>query len=196
MNIHLTITTHCNRRCPECCCNIGTRPLKHFRQPYFERAALFMRGRVDRLRITGGEPLVHPEFDALAPQWKGLFGCNVLELETNGDLWSDHTEALRNFDLIIVSRQGGNEAEVWEMVKILGAKTSPAIDTKTPRSRRGSGEKCFRAGLDIAAYSDGRLYGCCVAPGIPGAASAPLTDDWENQARGLSLPCKDCLFSP
>ena len=192
--VHLTITTACNRACPECCCGIGRRPVVNYGWPYFEAAAEWLYG-IDRIRITGGVPLVHPQFDNFAARWKALFDCRVLELETNADLQAQHTDALGHFDLIIASRYGDNESDVKALVKRFGAKTSLDIDQHIPRSRRGNGSECFRSEIGIAAYSDGRFYGCCVAPGIDGAESLKPCPDWRTKVQVLALPCADCMFS-
>lgn len=82
--VQLDITTHCDRRCPDCCCGIGiNRKLQHHPWEYFERVAPYLR-EIDRVDLFGGEPTVHPKFRQFVPRFKELFGCRLLTMTTDG----------------------------------------------------------------------------------------------------------------
>ena len=191
-SVNLDITTHCNRRCADCCCNIGQRPTRHHLWSYFEDAAKWLHG-IERIHLTGGEPTAHPQFAEFAPRFRELFGCETLTLGTNGYRVRELESTLHCFDEIYASRYPGNDAEVGWLVANFKVKL---FDGEfTPRSRRGSGAVCARGTSETVAYADGKLYGCCVAPGIPGAVGVTPSADWKERAVGLPLPCNDCWFS-
>jgi len=203
--IHLAVTTACDRNCPDCCFGSGQRPAVHYPWPaYFQKVAEHVYG-IERIRLTGGEPTLHPDFAQIAASCKTLFGCKTLEIETNGFRAREHAGVMGCFDLILVSLYGaegikgtgpGDNSEVVDW--ITAHFNSSVFDARfgfTPRSQRRSGLKCYRGDLDIAAYDDGKLYGCCVGPGIPGAPSIPLTVDWRERLDSLPLPCQDCWYS-
>lgn len=193
--VTVDITTHCDRRCPDCCANIGERPTVHHSWDYFEKLAPFVYG-MDRINLTGGEPTVHPRFAEFVPKFKELFGCNRLTLSTDGFRVDRYADVLKHFDGIHASRYGeANRAKIDGLVQ-LRPDTSVFEGDFIPRSRRGSGGLCFRGLSDTVAYADGKFYGCCVAPGIPTAQGMEPHKDWRQAIVNEPLPCEDCWFSP
>ena len=206
--IHLAVTTACDRNCPDCCFGSGQRPAVHYSWPgYFEQAAKHLYG-IERIRLTGGEPTPHPDFAQIVEHCKEMFGCKALEIETNGFLARHYERVMARFDMIFLSLYGAegkngkgtgpgdNRPVVEWLTQNYPTSVFDATQGFTPRSLRGSGGLCYRGELDIAAYDDGKLYGCCVGPGIPNAPSVPLTPDWREKLDSLPLPCRDCWYSP
>lgn len=201
--VALELTTCCDRACPDCCANInrGERPAVHHSWEYFERAATFLRG-IHRLHLTGGEPTTHPQFAEFVPQFRDLFGCKTMTLQTDGfglRRWGreKYLELLKHFDFVYPSRYDERNAEAADLVRIeMPGKTSEWSGPFTPRSRRGSGAVCFRGLSDTVAYADGQLHGCCVSPGIVGAQTLEPCADWRDKIQAVPLPCGDCFFSP
>lgn len=194
--VNLEITTHCDQRCPNCCSGIGiNRKLQHHPWEYFERAAPFLRG-IPRVNITGGEPTSHPQFAEFLPKFKDLFCCERLTMNTDGFRvkkyeaiirqhvdcvdFSDYHLPNRGFDLPLVNIfDAGYEASNF-----------------IPRTQRQNGLPCFRSSRREhggIAYADGRIWGCCVAPGIDTALSIEPTADWRD--RLPMPPCGDCWFA-
>lgn len=65
--VNLDMTTHCNKRCPDCCAGVGiNRELRHHPWEYFEQAATWIYG-MKRVNLTGGEPTAHPQFAEFVP---------------------------------------------------------------------------------------------------------------------------------
>lgn len=210
--VNLVITLHCNQRCPNCCCgiqNIG--PKRHFAIDYFEHAARYLK-HVDTIKITGGEPTLHPDFQILSGAFKTLFSCRQLILETNGCNLNIFPECLTHYDLITITRYGPdtykgcvdnleqinaikdhfkNEPDI--LARIIVKKDGSPIVHKA-RSSRGSGKPCGRT--KFLSYANGLLYPCCVAWGMAGGIGIPLDDKWIERIKGVKPPCKDCLFSP
>jgi MoaA/NifB/PqqE/SkfB family radical SAM enzyme len=74
-----------------------------------------VRGDVDRLILTGGEPLLHPEIDGLVHAARQDLGFRHLTLITNGLLLSENEEVLPALDLLVVSLDSV-DPEVWHPV--------------------------------------------------------------------------------
>ncbi len=204
--VTIDVTTHCNRRCENCCAGIGiNRALEHHDWAYFERAAKFLYG-IDRVNMTGGEPTAHPYFDQLASKFRKMFGCNKLTLSTNGyqakRYWMIIAEA---FDWVDFSDYGDNgHALKWLKETGLHVNVYPAGTNGVhfiSRARRGTGKACFRACSEsgTVAYANGQVYGCCVAPGITGAQGLQYSNDITQishvVADQLPLPCGECFFA-
>ena len=179
-NVNLDITTFCDRACPNCCAATNGklfRPQVQHDWAYFERAAKVLYG-IERVLLCGGEPTFHPQFAEFVPRFKQLFGCKTLAMVTDGwgveryvdtiDQWIDeidftdyHTGKLENYMTGYVND--------FVPVRIFDA--GKRMENFTPRSRVGGGNPCERAWWrsGTIAYADGKVYGCCVAPGIEGA---------------------------
>ena len=199
--VNLDLTTHCNRRCPECCAGVGiNRTLQHHDWPYFERAANFLHG-VERINLTGGEPTAHPQFEEFVPHFRELFGCKLLTMSTNGYRVVRYIATIaRNIDYVHLSDYGDGAAAL-EALEAVGVKTwifDAGKDSLNfiKRDQRGS-QSCFRdcQKSGTVAYADGKLYGCCVAPGIETAQGHAPAANWRTWVETLPLPCGDCLFA-
>ncbi len=196
----IDLTTHCNRRCPNCCAGTGiNRVLEHHDWAYFERAAKVLYG-IERVNLTGGEPTAHPQFAEFVPRFRELFGCKKLTMSTNGYRVAEHMQLIiRTFDWIDFSLYGDNHYAL-SLLQIHGM-TVNVYDggllgiNHTPRVTRGTGS-CFRACATsgTVAYADGKLYGCCVAPGITGAPTVSRLY-WRETIEQAPLPCADCWFA-
>lgn len=195
-SIWLEITTLCNRRCPQCCCDIHNRAYVAHPWEYFERLAEIVRGTVYMLHLTGGEPTAHPQFAEFVPKFKDLFGAEKLTMWTNGYRVRENAGVLDCFDEIWATRYGQeNAAEIDWLVRNHGATFSEL--EHTDRSARGTGRPCERGTTHPgAAFADGRFYPCCVGPGLAGAASIEPTRDWRTAVLDVPMPCGDCWFSP
>ena len=190
--IGLDLTTACNRNCPECCCDIPNRASVHHPWEYFEGLAPYIYG-VHRVHVTGGEPTAHPQFGEFVPRFKALFGCQELTIYTNGFRARENADAMKCFDKIYASRYPDNADAVRWLIDEFGAQVSSGEHVS--RSHRGGGRPCHRGLRDAATYADGRMFPCCVGPGIPGAGSIGLSDDWEARLLDVPLPCGECWFS-
>ncbi len=198
--VSVDLTTHCDRRCPDCCCGIGiNRILQHHPWEYFERLATVIYG-IERVNLTGGEPTLHPHFAEFVPRFKALFGCQRLTLSTDGFRVDRYRQLIDQcFDEVHFSDY---ETRPTALVALRGA--SPLLSVYdagadavnfTPRSRRGNGLPCVRGFSETVAYADGKFFGCCVGPGIDGAEGLEPSTDWRQRIVTEPLPCGDCWFS-
>ena len=102
-SLRLSVTDRCNLRCQYCM------PEEHYvwlpRQSLltFEElsrlAAIFARLGADRIRLTGGEPLLRRELNTLVRQLASVGGVQDLALTTNGMLLAAHAALLRDAGL-------------------------------------------------------------------------------------------------
>lgn len=204
--VALDLTTHCDRRCPSCCAGIGiNRVLQHHDWEYFERAAKVIYG-VERVHLSGGEPTFHPKFAEFVPKFKELFGCKRLSMVTDGWGVFKHDEVIvAHIDEVHFTRYGnrpGSEAGLRRMeaagdITLFIFDAGPNMANFTPRAQIGGGKPCHRDWRQSGqvAYADGKLWGCCVAPGIEEAAFYPQEAIIGIVDRAPDPPCSRCWFS-
>jgi len=102
-SLRLSVTDRCNIRCFYCMPSDAVRFLPRDQVLSFEEIERFSRVAaqlgVDRLRLTGGEPLVRAELPSLVERLTALPGINEVTLTTNGILLADQAAALRDAGL-------------------------------------------------------------------------------------------------
>lgn len=115
-NLRISVTDRCNIRCFYCMPdeNIRFKPREELLS--FEEIVRFVHVvaqlGVNKLRLTGGEPLVRSGLDELVRQLAGVPGIEDIALTTNGLLLADHAERLKHAGLnrVNVSLDTLNEA--------------------------------------------------------------------------------------
>ncbi|MFO1077263.1 MAG: GTP 3',8-cyclase MoaA [Planctomycetota bacterium] len=102
-NLRLSVTDRCNLRCSYCMPEEEYRWLPRERVLRFEETSrlvdLFLRAGVDKLRITGGEPLLRKDLTTLLRMLAGKPGVRELAMTTNGVLLAEHAADLRGSGL-------------------------------------------------------------------------------------------------
>src|SRR5713101_661122 len=97
-NLRLSVTDRCNLRCEYCMPEDDYVWLPREDVLHFEEIStlvdVFLSLGVDRLRITGGEPLLRRDLAALVRMLSAKPGLADLALTTNGVLLADHAGAL------------------------------------------------------------------------------------------------------
>lgn len=102
-NLRISVTDRCNIRCFYCMPNetVQFKPRKQLLT--FEEIARFTRITaslgVDKVRLTGGEPLVRAELPKLVELLRATPGIEEIALTTNGMLLADQAEALKRAGL-------------------------------------------------------------------------------------------------
>ena len=100
------VTTQCNLNCAYCE-YFGARRNATAERPLDLEAVLrvlrVVRDGVDRLILTGGEPLLHPDIDALALRARNDLHFRHLTLLTNASLLAQHEALLPALDRLVVS---------------------------------------------------------------------------------------------
>ena len=102
-NLRLSVTDRCNLRCEYCMPEDDYVWLPREDVLHFEEISrlvdLFISLGVDKLRLTGGEPLMRRDLTALVRLLAAKPGLRDLALTTNGLLLPEHAEALRDAGL-------------------------------------------------------------------------------------------------
>ncbi len=102
-NLRLSVTDRCNLRCSYCMPEaeyawLPRQDILHFE----EMSALvdvFVRAGVDRVRLTGGEPLIRRDLPDLVSMLAKKPALRDLALTTNGALLAEHARSLRDAGL-------------------------------------------------------------------------------------------------
>lgn len=96
--VRLSVTDRCNYRCTYCMPAEGLRVLGKYDLLTFEELTLIAKVLVEegiqKIRLTGGEPLLRNELHVLAKKIRGLDGLKELCLTTNGHMLADQIEKL------------------------------------------------------------------------------------------------------
>ena len=102
-SLRISVTDRCNLRCHYCMPDTDYAWLPRETLLSFEEitaiASAFVAVGADRVRITGGEPLLRRDLPVLISQLASLPGVEDLALTTNGVLLADKARALRDAGL-------------------------------------------------------------------------------------------------
>ena len=105
-NIHylrVSVTDRCNLRCTYCMPPEGIQRLKHDDILSFDEIVEVVRTAVemgvDKVRLTGGEPLVRKGFTELVRMIAAVPGITDLSMTTNGILLAEHAAPLKEAGL-------------------------------------------------------------------------------------------------
>lgn len=191
-NVHVSVlvTDRCTRKCPHCC--FASILDKAPKEPSVDDLAVVgtTLGYVHRLHVTGGEPTEHHDFPAIARRCREIFSADTITVGTR-----KFVEDLRHFDEVYFSSYGDNAEDAK---RLLGSGIPCQIGIVKhypPEVIDPLGTGCHRGRANHFAVYDGRVYPCCVAPGVPESPSIPLTVDWLEQIAFLKPPCASCRFS-
>jgi GTP 3',8-cyclase len=101
--LRISLTDRCNLRCAYCMPPDGIewtpRPQLLDEDEVVRLASIFVRMGVDKIRLTGGEPLVRRDLESIAARLSTLPGLQVLAMTTNGISLSHRAESLRKAGL-------------------------------------------------------------------------------------------------
>jgi cyclic pyranopterin phosphate synthase len=124
-DLRISVTDRCNFRCVYCMPRAVFGPDHAFlpsrEQLTFEEIArlvtIFARLGVEKVRLTGGEPLVRRELPALVAALSDIPGVNDLTLTTNGVLLPQHAAALAEagLDRVTISLDADDDETFMRM---------------------------------------------------------------------------------
>src|SRR5689334_16266606 len=102
-DLRISVTDRCNFRCTYCMPFDEYKWIERLEVLSFEEierlARLFLRFGIEKIRLTGGEPLVRKDLHRLILRLANLQGLRDLSLTTNGALLSEQAEALHEAGL-------------------------------------------------------------------------------------------------
>src|SRR5688572_106612 len=98
-NLRISVTDRCNIRCFYCMPDENVRFLPRREILSFEEierlARVMARLGVNKLRLTGGEPLVRADLPRLVERLAAIEGIHDIAMTTNGILLEEHAQALK-----------------------------------------------------------------------------------------------------
>ena len=101
--LRISVTDRCNLRCIYCMPELGVKSLKHTDILRFEEILKIVRIAetlgINKIRYTGGEPLVMKDIDKLIYETSRLKGIDDIAITTNGILLSDMASDLKKAGL-------------------------------------------------------------------------------------------------
>ncbi len=101
--LRISITDRCNLRCIYCMPPEGVPQMPHSEVLSYEEIQCIVRAAVglgvNKIRLTGGEPLVRAELPKLVKMLSQVEGIRELSLTTNGTLLRNHARELRQAGL-------------------------------------------------------------------------------------------------
>jgi GTP 3',8-cyclase len=101
--LRISVTDRCNLRCKYCMPETGVKPLQHEDILSFEEIFSFTKtaiaNGINKVRITGGEPLVRKNIVQLISMLSSLEGLDDLSLTTNGTLLEEFAIPLKKAGL-------------------------------------------------------------------------------------------------
>jgi hypothetical protein len=199
---NVTIMTPCDRRCPRCCCrDVVTARGQIFSPEEIARDVLAL-GDVPHVLLTGGEPTLHPRFDEVVLRARIARGERRLILNTNGARVLEHLNSIVLFDELRLSvftdrSNTGDERTDLALVQAIRDALAGEVEVlanETIHEDTGGGLNACERIENTISTMDGRVYACCVASGIAGAASTKLTAGWEERLAAVPAPCASCVF--
>ncbi len=102
-NLRISVTDRCNIRCFYCMPAENVRFKPRHELLTFEEIARFVRVvaqlGVDKVRLTGGEPLVRHDLPQLVDKLACIDGIEDIALTTNGILLAEQAQALKDAGL-------------------------------------------------------------------------------------------------
>ncbi len=102
-NLRISVTDKCNIRCFYCMPETGAEYIPHSEILRYEEIDRFVRVAaqlgVNKIRLTGGEPLVRKNLDRLIVMLNAVPGIRDIALTTNAVLLEDQAQALYNAGL-------------------------------------------------------------------------------------------------
>jgi len=120
VKLEIAITDYCNLACPNCSQavplikNKQTMSLSHIKN-----IAKLTDGHFDIIKISGGEPTMHPQFREITESLHSMFPkAKGFEMATNGFKLLEYKDIIHNFDWICLSNYPGlNDKEYNEILK-------------------------------------------------------------------------------
>lgn len=207
MKIGLEITHLCNRHCKLCDHRIGTSKFTYLTKEEYKSISQMLQVQyIERIKIIGGEPLVHPHFHWLVEEIRKDFPKSDLVLMTNGTLLDKITEDEWDiFARVEVSKHIDNQDVINKHIHrknlfihnsicMWNPNDSPNFDIKTAKKYN---KMCFGNEPRIVGT---KLYGCPMAEGIErnypsGKIHVEMNSNWLEEFRLLPTynACRYCF---
>ncbi len=210
--LEFVITDFCNLNCPLCVQGMPLQTNKRI-MPIDELREIsnFIKPfEFDAIKISGGEPTLHPQFAEICKNLRKMFPARYYILATNGFGLEKFKDYVYVFDKVSITHYPGRNDRVFERAKRLGLtnlKTGVKRDyiemRDSYRERNLNKINVYKhcKKTRIKKIIQGRIYPCCVIFGQAvrqnidiNTISAPVDENWrENLAKiNIENHCKRC----
>jgi sulfatase maturation enzyme AslB (radical SAM superfamily) len=162
------------------------------------------------IKLSGGEPTLHPQFVEICDRLRDLFPARAYLLATNGKLLERYLEQVQVFDRIDLSEYPGmNEEEFHRLyasdLSNLSASTKydytemEDIHAESNHGKTGIFASCHQAGVKKIVQD--RIYACCVIFGNSirqgidrDEISVPMDEHWRERLARVDIEahCRRC----
>jgi hypothetical protein len=185
-DVQVRIAYHCNLNCKSCMAFSPVTPEKYIDPAVFERDFRRLHeltgGNIGRIRLLGGEPLLHPGITGLMKKTREIFDTSSIELVTNGILLlkqdKSFWETCRDSRIIVfISRYpiSINHDEIARIAAEYGvmlqySANKPqfmmqlAFDVTGGQNAADTFNKCWITGSCVT-IEEGKLYSCSLPCG-------------------------------
>ena len=204
--LSLDLTHACNLNCSFCGKRISERDSTHMTQEQLAVVLKFVAPLYQTIRISGGEPLVHPHFNAMMRMMLGHFG--QINIATNGiALNRVSIDICDRLDFLVSVYPGVNDGAIGlatshsnvyriEVNEYYDPHYDPDLDDE---SARRVYEGCV---LSMAKVIGDKIYACCHAETVEhfydiGEVGVKIDKDWIEKLQQVDTwkACKHCFIA-
>ena len=212
--LEFAITDFCNLKCR--LCSQGT-PFQRDRktlslQELDEFSRFFQPYEFDVVKISGGEPTLHPEFALICDRLREMFIARRYDLSTNGFRLEQFRDHLHAFDRIELSLYPGENDEVFHRLNSLAIPNMYAcekqdylemMDVHSESNLDKSHVFLHCPFSNVKKVVQDRIYQCCVVFGQSirqgfdrEEVSVPLNDRWRENLQEIDIEqhCRRCFI--
>lgn len=163
------------------------------------------------IKISGGEPTLHPEFVQICLQLKKLFPAKRYVLATNGFKLADFKDCLNVFDQISLVHYPGKNDEVFKQIlelklpNVVSGRKRDYLEMEDVYQEKNINKsniynKCIYS--KIKKIVDGKIYPCCVIFGQSlrknidrNTISVAMDESWRSNLAKVNIEnfCKRCF---
>lgn len=211
--LEICITDFCNLSCAFCCQATVENEIK--RTMSIEYISLISRSINDyeflAIKISGGEPTIHPEFETIVRNLRESFKAQFYCLATNGKYLLRYRDLLDSFDCIEVSHYPGKNDQIVEAIRAANLELPvDFIERVEGTSMHNVFEEPNQEKQNIflrcrypawKKIVQGRIYPCSNIFGQairqnfdPNLVSVPVSRDWRNAIKAIDIEqyCRRC----
>lgn len=186
----LNILDHCNLKCKGCD-HFAAIADKRFVSPEdikndLARMSKILKGKVKRMGVMGGEPLLHPQLEEILASARRFFPKTIIQLVTNGllilDMDKDFWRTCREQNIVIVVTKYPIHLDYETMRKTAAShgvifefyattdecprnSYKAPLDLSGQQDSRKSFIRCFHANR-FPLLMEGKWYACTIAPNV------------------------------
>mgnify|MGYP001214112868 CR=1 FL=1 len=209
--LEIAITDFCNLTCSLCS---QATPLQNDKKTMsfneIERISKFFKPyEFDRIKISGGEPTLHPEFAKISRHLNNLFPAEKYILATNGKKLKKYINDVDIYDVIDLTNYPGlNDKTYQELLEFDLPYVNQSkeeytelddVNLKNNTHKKNIYKSCSFTFTKKIVQS--RIYACCISFGQSirqnfdrNQVSVPIDKNWRENIRKLELEshCRNC----